>query len=706
MRVFYYQSLNVHQLNKFAFFFVKLKVGCIDTLYSIMVMQKKNFVVIVFQLLLINLYAQEKSPAKFGDITAKDFATKIYSVDSNANAIVIADIGSSQIEGNSKGWFSLIFKHYKRMHILNKNGYDIANVSVSLYTNGSEEEELEKLKAVTYNLENGKVVETKLDVKANVFKDKINKNWVVKKFTFPNVKEGSIIEFEYTKKSDFLQNLEPWEFQAGYPRLWSEYNLELPDFFGYVFLTQGYKSFDIKDKKSNSGSFRIVDSRGAGSSDFIKLDANVGNYRWVIKDVPALKEESYTSTLNNHIAKIEFQLSEYREPLIYRNIMGSWTKLGEDLMKAEYFGQQLTRDNGWLKDIIKPLVQGATTPSEKAQRIFAYVRDNFTCTDHSDLYLDQNLKNVVKTRNGTVSEINLLLAAMLRYEDIKADPVILSTRGHGYTYSLYPIISKFNYVIVKTVVAGKDYYLDASEPRLGFGMLPLRCYNGHARVINETVEKVEIGSDLLTEIKSSTIFIINDEKGNLVGSMQQNPGYYESLNLRSRVKEKGEEELQKDIKKTFGADIIMSKFTIDSLDKYDNGVVIKYDFDFTGEKEDIVYFNPMFGEGYKENPFKSAKRFYPVEMPFAFDETFNLQMEVPQGYEVDELPKSLMVKLNEEGEGFFQYRISQSGGNISFRSRIKLTRSVFMPDEYEMLREFFSLVVKKQSEQIVFKKKK
>ncbi len=100
--------------------------------------------------------AQEKANVKFGNVTEKDFATKIYSVDSNASAVVIADIGSSKIEGNSKGWFSLVFKHYKRMHILNKNGYDIANVSISLYTNGTDEEQLDRLKAVTYNLENGK----------------------------------------------------------------------------------------------------------------------------------------------------------------------------------------------------------------------------------------------------------------------------------------------------------------------------------------------------------------------------------------------------------------------------------------------------------------------------------------------------------------------------------------------------------------------
>ena len=668
-----------------------------------------KFHLIIYSLLFIiptATYAQGNNKIKFGDITEKDFAPKIYSVDSNASAVVIADIGSSKIKGNNKGWFSLVFKHYKRIHILNKNGYDAANVSLSFYTNGTAEEQLERLKAVTYNLENGKVVETKLDAKASVFKDKVSKNWLVKKFTFPNVKEGSIIEFEYTKTSDFLQNLEPWEFQGEYPRIWSEYNLALPDFFGYVFLTQGYKPYDINEKKVSRSSYKIIESNGAAASEAFSLDANVSDYHWVIKNVPTLKEESYTSTINNHIAKIEFQLSEYREPLLYRNIMGSWPKLGEELMKAEFFGEQLTKDNGWLKDVINPLIKGAATSIEKAQRIFTYIRDNYTCTNHSDVYLDQTLKNVVKTKNGSVSDVNLLLVAMLRHEDIQAYPVILSTRSHGYTYPIYPIMSKFNYVISKAVIDGKDYFLDASEPRIGFGKLPLRCYNGHARIINNAVDPVQLNTELVSEIKNTTVFIINDEKGNLIGSMQQRPGYYESLDLRDRIKEKGNEELQKDIKKAFGSDINISNFVIDSLDKYEISLGIKYDFDLISQKEDIIYLNPMFGEGYKENLFKSAERVYPVEMPFTMDETFNLQLEVPQGYVVDELPKSIIVKLNEEDEGSFEYLISQSGGNISFRSRIKMNRANFLPEEYEMLREFFSLVVKKQAEQIVFKKKK
>lgn len=93
-------------------------------------------------------------------------------------------------------------------------------------------------------------------------------------------------------------------------------------------------------------------------------------------------------------------------------------------------------------------------------------------------------------------------------------------------------------------------------------------------------------------------------------------------------------------------------------------------------------------------------------MPYAFEETYSLQLDIPLGYVVDELPRSMVVKLNEENEGMFEYRISQSGDIISFRSRVRISRAYFTRRNMKCLREFFNLVVKKQAEQIVFKKKK
>jgi hypothetical protein len=120
---------------------------------------------------------------------------------------------------------------------------------------------------------------------------------------------------------------------------------------------------------------------------------------------------------------------------------------------------------------------------------------------------------------------------------------------------------------------------------------------------------------------------------------------------------------------------------------------------------DIIYFNPMMAEGYKDNFFKAAERKYPVEMPYTFDEIYILNMEIPKGYVVEEIPKSAKVSFN-DGEGFFEYLINKSNEGIQLRSRIVMKRANFSAEEYNSLRDFFGYVVKKHSEQIVLKKKK
>lgn len=654
---------------------------------------------------IIPAFCQESPYYKFGKVSVEDLQKKVYPIDSNANAVILSDIGESRIEGNSKGWFSVVFSRHRIVHILNKSGYSFADVAIPLYTDGQDEQKLQKVKGVTYNLENGKIVETKLE-KSALFKDKQSKNWIEQKFTLPNVKEGCIVEYQYEVSSDFIDHVFPWAFQGECPRLWSEYQITVPQFLNYQFISQGYLNFSIRDKKDSRENFTVRDTRGAGASETYNFTSGVTTYRWVIKDVPELKQENFTSTLANHIAKIEFELAGYRDPLPYKDIMGTWPDLSKKLLKAEYFGDDLQSGNGWMADDLKNVTANAASDLDKAQKIFAFVRDNFTCTDHSALYLDQSLKNVWKTKKGTVSEINLLLTAMLRHEKLQADPVILSTRDNGYTYAMYPMISRFNYVISQVKMGDAIIYLDASQPRLGFGKLLSECYNGHARIINELATPVDFAADSIREGKLTSLFISNGEKGNWIGSVRDMPGYFESYEIRDKIKSKGKDEFFKEIKKAYGTEAQLSNAGVDSLDKYDNPISIHYDLDFEKPKDDVLYLNPMFGEGFKTNPFKSAQRFYPVEMPYTRDETFSLTIEVPEGYVVDELPKQLLMKLDDRNSGAYEYRISQSGSTISLLSRLKINRTFFDPEEYDTLREFFNLVVKKQNEQIVFKKKK
>ncbi|MCG2617656.1 DUF3857 and transglutaminase domain-containing protein [Terrimonas sp. NA20] len=656
------------------------------------------------------IFSQEKAKIKFGKVSVEDFKAK-YTVDTSSGAVIIGDIGSTDFVGNTKGGFSIEFKRYCRIHVLNKSAYEILEVEIPIYTQGDREEELSSLKAVTYNLENGKVVETKVDPKNDVFKERISRNKVIRKFVFPAVREGAIIEMEYKLKSDFLFNLRPWNFQDRYPTLWSEYIVGMPEFLNYVSLTQGYQAFYIKEQKDKRESFAVeVPKQGVlqgTGNERINFSAGITFFRWVMKDLPALKEEGFTSTISNHVARIEFQLSEYREPFVPKKVMSTWNETMHVLMNDEDFGLSLQQPNEWLDGVMPGVLKNASTSLQKARNIYEWVRDNMVCTRRNSFYLTKSLKNTLNTKTGTEAEINLLLISMLRKAGLQADPVILSTRSNGYTYALYPLIDRFNYVVIRLLIDDKKYFLDASRPQLGFDKLGFDCYNGHARVVADSAEGVELKSESLMERSLTSVFLSNSAEGKLVAGLQHAPGYYESSAIRSAVKDKGLNAYMDDLRKNVGDDeSTVSEASIDSLYNYESPLVVKCKITYPADNADVWYFDPVFMKSWAQNPFKSAERFYPVEMPYAVDQTHLFRMDVPEGYTVDELPKSVIVKLNKEDEGNFEYRTMEANGVITIRCRLRISRTYFDPEEYNMLREFFDLVVKKQSEQIVFKKKK
>ena len=199
---------------------------------------------VYFTMFVTFLAAQDKLPIKFGKVSLTDFVIKSAVIDSNTNAVVIADVGTSEFIANTTDLsFSIIFKRKQRIKLINKNGFDAATITIPLYrSSDGREEKLEDLNAHTYNIENGEVIDIKLE-KAAVFTQQETKNWTNKKFTFPAIKEGSIIEFTYQVKSDFFFNFQSWEFQRAYPVLWSQYDATIPEFFRYVILSQGYHPF-------------------------------------------------------------------------------------------------------------------------------------------------------------------------------------------------------------------------------------------------------------------------------------------------------------------------------------------------------------------------------------------------------------------------------------------------------------------------------
>ncbi|MCW3092724.1 MAG: hypothetical protein JWP81_3793 [Ferruginibacter sp.] len=663
-----------------------------------------------------SLNAQDKLNIKFGKVKIEDFEVKSPLIDSSTNAVVVADLGESSFIANTSDFtFSLIFKQKKRIKIINKNGFDAATVTIHLYVdNSNKAEELQDFDAYTYNVENGKVVSTKVG-KSSLFTEKHDKHWIYKKFTFPALKEGSIIEYSYEVKSDFFFNLQSWTFQDKYPVLWSQYEAAIPEFFQYVTLSQGYQPLFTNKATQSQVSFSFTEHveresvgyRTVGSGlNTVKVDGAVENHTWVMRNVPGLKEEPFTTTLENAIAKIEFQLNQIKYPnSIPKNYLNSWEKVADDLMEHERFGMPINRANNWLDKTVEDIVGNLTSPREKAQKIFEYVRDNFTYNESNNIYLTTDLKDVLKNKGGSVADINMLLIAMLKNQKIDVNPVILSTRDNGFTHEFYPFINRYNYVIAKVDLENKPYYLDASSRQLAFGKCPSRIYNGQAREITKSLAvPIYFVADSLSEASNTIVFINNEEKGAVEGSLAHNLGFYESMKFRNKMTSTVLDDFKKTVQQDYSDEIEVANVQIDSLKALSEPVGIRFDLKFKSFGDnDIVYFNPMLAGAKKNNPFTALERFYPVEMPYKIDEIYTLAMEIPKGYKVDELPKSTRLLLNDD-EGMFEYLISQDATNIQMRCRLVLKKANYLNEDYQSLRDFYAFIVKKEAEQIVFKK--
>ena len=655
-------------------------------------------------LLLLKLNAalsQDQPPITFGKISPKDFELpKSNLVDTSTHAVIIAEVGSTGFTGSkTRNWISYVFQQKKRVMILNKNAFDLGTIRIVLRGYEGERDQLSNLQATTYNLENGKVVETKLNLK-DLYRDTVNKNRIEAKFTFPALKEGCLIEYSYTINSERYWNLPSWSFQYNdYPCLYSKYEVGIPNLLGYLILHNGQHPFAVN---------KVDTTKELYSMYSVNLTAVVKKHIWALKDVPPFKTPAFLNDPRSYMDRVEFNLLQvYNEDEVRGNT--NWSTETKRLLQSKTFGLPITAESASaLSGDVEKLTATDVNYRSAAKHIFSYIRDNFTCVPDNDIYLENEPYLTNRKKRGSVEEINMLLVAMLRQKRINASPVILSTADFGSNPAAYPVLYKMNYVICMIKMGFDTIFLDASNPLNGFGKLPLNCYNGHARIISDHDSgSIFLYKDAIKEQRSTTVFIVNDEKGNgqMGGRVEYSPGYYESNTLRSEIKTSGEKAFFKAIQDAYGSDITIENMEIDSLKFPEAPANYRYDFGFKTDNQDIIYYNPIIRTSFLENPFKAEDRKYPVEMDYPIDQMYVLNMEIPQGYVVDELPKSAKVAFN-GSDGFFEYGIQASETSIQLRTHIKLNKALFAPEDYNSLRDFYAFIVKKQAEQIVFKKKK
>lgn len=651
-------------------------------------------IVAIFFLIFIPCLSEAQKRFPFGaNLRVEELGMKLFEKDTAAAALVLNESGEGAIQYYGDDVL-LVFKYHVRIKVLKPKGLDHANVSLPLYKNGDRVERVISVKASSFNIEDGLIRESKLSPR-EVFAESIDKNFDQKKFTIPNVRVGSVLEYEYELVSPFFFNFRTWNFQSDIPKLYSEYEATIPGNWRYNISLRGLLPLKKNESDVLNGHF----STPAGKSDCVR-------YTWGMENIPAFYEEEYMTSKYNFLSAVNFELLQIEHFDGRKDrITKEWKDVEQELRTSEHFGLQLKRGKDIVDAAIESVIASENDAKAKAEKIFDFIRHWYDWNDHTSKYTDVGIKKAFDSRKGNVGDINLSLIAALRYAGLNVEPMILSTRDNGLPVELYPVLSEFNYVIAKVNIGEQVYLLDATDDFLPFGLLPQRCLNGKGRVLGD---KQSYWYEIQAAQRDKVVSIIDltlTPEGKLGGTIKNTYYGYRGAYKRSKIYQEGSVDAY--VKKLKNENVLeVGECRVDNLDEIAKPLIETLSItleDLPLDQAKSFFFNPFLSGRWTKNPFHLAERLFPVDFGAPLEETNIITINLPKNIGVTDLPKNTALALPGNG-GKFLFSTQVVGPRLLVNSSLVINRPVYGSNEYPALKEIFNRVVSSQNTDLVFEK--
>ncbi|GAA5090621.1 hypothetical protein GCM10023210_16980 [Chryseobacterium ginsengisoli] len=617
-------------------------------------------------------------PPKFNEA---DLSKQKSALDENAPAEILYKSLHFNIDYNTG---NLIKKAFYRIKIYDKDkAEDWLNLEIPLYQSGSDQETISKIKAFTYNLENGASVATKVD-KSSKYKSKESKNYSITKFAFPNVKNGSVIEYQYEVTSPFLFIIPEILIESDTPSLYTEYVLDSPSNIAY---NVNYTGF-LNPK------YREVDEK-------TMYGMNYRTYRFGYENLKGFKAEKFVNNDRNYRTKISAELhsTNFRELKLYSS---SWEQVKQRLYENDDFGGELKKTK-LAKENMPANIAGISDEIEKANAIFNYVKNTFTWNKDRGLYTEDGIKKMLETKTGNAAEINLFLVMMLREAGIKADPLTISTVSNGLINIASPNISNMNLVIAAIQTKDGFHLYDATAKQSSMDQLPPRDWNQFGILINK--EKVQQLS--MVNAKTSFTYLTAEAKINDDGSISGTYSDKDTGTYAMFAKENYDDNADK-YKKQYKENFAIDFTNIDSkvLENGDFESTMKFSsenlIDKIGKK---MIINPMLFLNKNSNEFdQTEERKYMIDFTSPFTRVKKIILEIPEGYVIEEMPKSKKI-VTDDKEIEYSYIVEQKGNKLEATSTTKILSPNYPKEYYPAFKQIWGVASKQENQVISLVKK-
>jgi len=667
----------------------------------------KTTTILLF-LLAINLNAIAQN-YNYGKISKEELLEKKSAIEEEADAAILYKKRFTNFDYSSEeGWMVETIVH-QRIKIYTKEGLDWGTYSILLMKNNNNEEKINSLKGSTYNLVNGKIEKTKLK-KSGIFSEDINRYRNKKSLTMPNVKEGSIVEFQYRIRSPFF-NIRNVEAQYTIPVAKLEAKIDIPERFYFNQFQKGYYPLNFTpSKKTRKIQYRWREKVGTvlteGRNGEIEFIENV--YEISANNVPSIKEEQYVNNINNYKASFLFELSQYRPKNgLMKNYALSWENVVKTIYDNQSFGSELKK-SGYYEDDINQLISNTSDPVSRVALIYNFVKSKVKWDNYYGKYTDRGVRRAYKEQVGNVAEINLMLTSMLRFAGLKANPVLVSTRNNG--IPLFPTLNGYNYVVTSVEIPDGVIMLDATNEYSTPNVLPFRALNWEGRIVKDdgTSELINLYPKEKSKNTVSMMVKLNFN-GDIEGSIRSAKTNHGAMFYRESYISTPEEQYLEDLENKYNG-IEVSDFAVKNKLDLSKPVMETFKFSLENQSdiiEDKMYVSPLFFLATKENPFKLEKRNFPVDFGYPSATKYRINITLPKGYVIESLPESVAYALP-ENFGMFKYVIANNNNNNSIQLTVDsvVNEPIISALYYDALKEFFNKMIEKENEKIVIIKVK
>ncbi len=638
-------------------------------------------VLLILCLNAVALHAQP-DPVEWGEVPREQLAMEHFAADSNAAAVILADYGTAYFRFNGE----IEFERHRRIKILTEAGYEQAEVAISFY----DEDRLERVRKIegqTFVLgPGGEVQRYELDGDDIFEEDVDSEGYKRMRFTLPALAPGAVVEYRYQVRSKNPLFLRGWTFQSDEPTLWSEYRVTVPNVLKYARQMQAPQPFYIQEKEQ-------VNSRHGLATA----------HRWVMRDMPALREEPFMTTPEDFRARIRFQLQRI-QPEYGRGatFYASWEELADELMDHDAFGNEIDRHKE-VRRRARAILMPFSDPTAQMEALYTFVQRSMQWNGERGMLVNQDLDDALEAKTGSQAELALILLSMLHEAGIEAHPVLISTRAHGRTEPHYPFLQQFNGVLVHATVGEKTYLLDATDPKRPYHLLPVEALNHRGLLIRDGTPEwigIEPAQGLTRRVLVRGQVTAD---GTLEATLEASDEAYSALRRRHSLDERAARAFVQEEVLDGLAGAVVERPTIEHQTVVSEPLGTNVSFTVPGYAQaagGFLYLNPMVVGRMTENPLRQPERTFPVDIAYPRDLTYTLALRLPQGYVLREQPPNMQVKLPNDA-GTFQRLVRVSHGALMMQSRFMLNKTVFAPEEYEAIRELFARVVQAHAEQVV-----